>query len=331
MLVPLLDFALAMGCVAAGVGVISQRHLRWWIARFTSPYAPVPCIVGDITGQCGEEPLFLNRFGCQDCGWLVSPVAPGIFSAIAAACYAGVFGLFMAESGGGREIHRTEGSWLTLTALGLQLCAVLFAVWGQRVVCPVRHVWHCDCHLELAKASADLDVMQVQATPDEEPRQGLPHLLVGVARRYDDVKARTMTHVNSAKAVVHRAVLHATRPPTVPEYMLGPDGKPLPQYKVDTRHAGESLVASLRTLRTHVTTSVRSIDVSMRSLISPSRRVLGAPDTAKPPSARRVVPASPPRVYKQPAEAAPITVAEHTASPIAAPPAEEEGGHSSPV
>lgn len=157
------------------------------MAQFTSPFAPIVCLVGELTGHCGEEPKWIRHLACADCGWIVSPATPALFSLIGSMVYIATFAKFWGDSTD-QEIYRTEGCWLIITSGGLMLAAAAMGLWGQKVICPVKHVWHCDCSFELEKAKEDMEIMETKSLPDELPRQGLPHLIIAATRRASIIK-----------------------------------------------------------------------------------------------------------------------------------------------
>ena len=175
--------AMVFGAIAFGLAVLSSRHLRWWMAKFTSPTARIMFIVGDVTGNCGTEPEWCKVCHCRDCGLCCTPANPAIFATISAILHLISFTVYWFISRP-YAIYRTEGPWLIITAGGLQMGSAYFAFWSQKVVCPVRHVWSCDVKCKVDKHKAKHAHHQRKAleeaggdSHDDPPEQGVPHLL----------------------------------------------------------------------------------------------------------------------------------------------------------
>lgn len=173
-----MKFAVGMSFFAIVWAFLAQRHIRWWIAEFTSPWAKVPLIVGGITGNCGDEPTGTRRLSTRDCGYICNPFLSALLCFLSALVLLSVFGIFFHATTGTYDMsYRTGAGWLTLVAGGLSTFAAAYLVWSQWIVCPVEHVWHCDLHCHWVQTHVDLEERFLMATPHAEPRQGLPHLL----------------------------------------------------------------------------------------------------------------------------------------------------------
>ena len=173
-----MKFAVGMSFFAIVWAFLAQRHIRWWIAEFTSPWANVPLIVGGITGNCGDEPTGTRRLSTRDCGYICNPFLSAVLCFLSALVLLSVFGIFFSATTGTYDMsYRTGAGWLTLVAGGLSFFAATYLVWSQWIVCSVEHVWHCDLHCHWVQTHVDLEERFLQATPHAEPRQGLPHLI----------------------------------------------------------------------------------------------------------------------------------------------------------
>lgn len=173
-----MKFAVGMSFFAIVWAFLAQRHIRWWIAEFTSPWAKVPLIVGGITGNCGDEPSGTRRLSTRDCGYICNPFLSAVLCFLSSLVLLTVFGIFFNATTGTYDMsYRTGAGWLTLVAGGLSFFASAYLVWSQWIVCPVEHVWHCDLHCHWVQTHVDLEERFLQATPHAEPRQGLPHLI----------------------------------------------------------------------------------------------------------------------------------------------------------
>jgi hypothetical protein len=170
----------ALNGAAVALSVLSQRHLRYWIAQFRSPWDAVPIVVGGPTGDCGHEPACTRTYcPTRDCGYVCTPAFSAVFAFLGGLCYVYTFGRFVAGTTGTfQQNYRTAGGWLTLVACGLLAAGWAFTLWSQWVACPVEHVWFCDTHLELAHGELDVEERALESTPHVEPRQGLPQLVV---------------------------------------------------------------------------------------------------------------------------------------------------------
>jgi hypothetical protein len=205
------------------LSIFSSRHMRWWMAKFISPYAPIPCLVGDLTGSCGQEPACLH-YGCRDCGYIFTPVTSGVFNLISAAMNLYAFYGFTAGTGA-RAIYRTEGPWLCITACGMSLAAAFFAFWSQYTVCPVKHVWVCDLHCNVADAWRDLDKDDAEDTnlPPPEPHQGIPHAVAAVSRRVVVAADFTTRQAIRARDFVAKTVRNYVLPPEFHDDYVPPE------------------------------------------------------------------------------------------------------------
>jgi hypothetical protein len=188
--------------------VLSQRHLRFWIAQFRSPWDSVPIVVGGPTGDCGHEPACTRTYcPTRDCGYVCTPAFPAVFAFLGGLCFLYTFGRFVAGTTGTfQQSYRTAGGWCTLVAAGLLAAAWAFKLWSQWVACPVEHVWHCDTHLELPHSELDVEERALEATPHVEPRQGLPQLIVTLRNAAHALVVRILV---PALAAAYRPVVRA--------------------------------------------------------------------------------------------------------------------------
>jgi hypothetical protein len=205
-LMSIIELGIVINFAALFMSTCAQRHMRWWIAEFESPWARVPIIVGGVTGDCGHEPQVSRRLATRDCGYLCMPAVSSLLSVFAGVLYLGIFTRFIAgTSGTYQQDYRTAGGYLTAIAGALALAAGFYKSWSQWIVCPVEHVWHCDCHLDWAQTEHDLKERRLASTPHAEPHQGLPQLLLETR----ELLVWLMHHLLDPCRYVLRPVLHS--------------------------------------------------------------------------------------------------------------------------